>query len=293
MLEHKKNTILVPIDFSDIATNALNHAIEVARHFNNDIALLHVIEENLFSGLLSFGKNEDKEAASKEALDKLHAIAGEIENKHYLRVTAHVRIGRVYKVIAETATELWCDSIIMGSNGAAGFEQLIGSNASRVIIKSEVPVVVIKSDKTANAYKNIVFPLDLTLESRQKVTWAVHLGLSYQSTIRILTFHVDDESENARLNAAMKQIENILEDKGVKYTKHILNKLSDSFAEETIKYGEAIDADLILIMSHQEDLEFGEYIIGTEAQQIVNKSQKIPVMCIKPRHTGFSSEFAI
>ena len=40
----KKNTILVPTDFSEVADHALEHAIHVAKTFNNDIALLHVTD---------------------------------------------------------------------------------------------------------------------------------------------------------------------------------------------------------------------------------------------------------
>lgn len=292
-MENNKNTILVPVDFSDIAHHALNHAVQVAKHFNNELALLHVMEESLLGGLLSFGKSDESEKAKEDAKQKLAQLAAEMSKTHGIQCSTHVRIGRIYKTIAEAATELNCDSIIMGSNGAAGLEQIIGSNASRVIMQSNVPVVVVKSEQTANSYNNIVFPLDLTIESRQKVSWAIHLGKAYQSTIRILTYHIDDEQANIRLTAALRQVENMLEEKGIKFTRHILNKLDASFQEETLKYAEAINADLILIMTHQEDLGLGEYLMGTEAQQIVNKSQRIPVMCIKPRPLGFSSEFAV
>jgi len=61
----QKNTILIPVDFSDIAMHALDHAINVAKHFNNNLALLYVVEEGILSGLL--GKNEKQEQLIKEA----------------------------------------------------------------------------------------------------------------------------------------------------------------------------------------------------------------------------------
>lgn len=292
-MDSAKNTILVPVDFSDISRHALYHAVEVAKHFNNQLALLHIMEDGLFRGLLSFGKSDEKEKIEKEALSNLNELAQDIKKVHGVNASTHVREGKVYKMIAEAADALKCDSIIMGSNGASGMEKIIGSNASRVIMQTNVPVVVVKSAQTANSYKNIVFPLDLTMESRQKISWAIHLGKAYQSTIRILTYHTDDEQGNTRLTAALRQVENMLEDKGIKFTRHILNNLDASFAEETLKYAEAINADLILVMTHQEDLGLGEYLMGTEAQQIVNKSERIPVMCVKPRRTGISSEFAV
>lgn len=294
MENKKKNTILVPFDFSEIATYALNHAIQIAKHFDNNIALLHVVEEAFLSNLLGFGKSDEKEAETRRKVEEsLSKMKTEIENRDKINISVSIRFGKIYKEIAQAATELGCDSIVMGSNGASGMEQIIGSNASRTIMHSSVPVIVVKSDRATHAYSNIVFPLDLTVESRQKVRWAIHIGKSYQSTIRILTYKVGDEDLNTGMRAALRQVTRLLEENNVKYTEHILNHLGEEFALETIKYAEAIDADLIMIMSQSEGMGLSDYIIGTEAQQLVNKSEHIPIMCIKPSRTGYSSDFVI
>ena len=85
----------------------------------------------------------------------------------------------------------------------------------------------------------------------------------------------------------------MVEQNGVSYTEKILSKIETDFALDTIAYAESIQADLIMIMSQQENSGLEDFIIGTEAQQLVNKSQNIPVMCIKPGKTGFTSEFAV
>ncbi|MBW7845964.1 MAG: universal stress protein, partial [Bacteroidia bacterium] len=51
MQTKEKNTILVPVDFSEIAMHALHHAADVAKHFDNNIALLYVIEEAFLSNI--------------------------------------------------------------------------------------------------------------------------------------------------------------------------------------------------------------------------------------------------
>jgi hypothetical protein len=48
-----------------------------------------------------------------------------------------------------------------------------------------------------------------------------------------------------------------------------------------------------MVMSQQESSSVGDFIIGTEAQQMVNQSQKIAVMCIKPKPLGYASEFVV
>jgi nucleotide-binding universal stress UspA family protein len=295
METQKKNTILVPVDFSDIAANALNHAIQVAKHFNNNLALLHVVEESGLPSFLSFGKEN---AASKlmvhQATEQLTEMAADIKAKHHIDCAIVSKVGRIYKVIAETATELGCDSIIMGSNGAAGFEQIIGSNASRVISHSGVPVIVIKPQvESFRAYNNIVFPLDLTIESRQKVKWAIHLGKAYHSTINILTYKVGDEFLNNKMKLGLRQVERLLNENDIPFKVEVLDELEENWAEETLKYAEKVNADLLMIMTQSEEKGFSEYIIGTFAQQIVNKATKVPVMCINPSPMGFSNDFSI
>lgn len=283
----QKNTMLVPIDFSDIAMHALNHAIDVAKHFNNNLALLYVLEEAFLSGLLSFGKNEKQEELAKEAATtRLQKLADDIKAQHGIECSVHVRSGKIYHIVAAAADELNCDSIIMGSNGASGMGQIIGSNSSRTIMHSKVPVIVVKSSQTSNIYKNIVFPVDLTLESRQKIKWAIHLGKAYHATIRMFSFKLSDEERNLKIQAGLHQLERMLKENDVEYTVHIAEKLEDDFANETIKYAESINADLIMIMTQSEDKDFKELVFGTDAQHIVNTSQRIPVMCINPVKTG-------
>lgn len=292
-METKKNTILVPVDFSDIAKIALNHAVQVAKHFNNNLALLHVVEESVLPGFLSFGKDASAAQTANEHIEKgLQEIASEIKANHGIDCSVVSKTGRIYRTIAETATELGCDSIIMGSNGASGIQRVIGSNASRVISHSDVPVIVVKSDATVfRAYKNIVFPLDLTVESRQKVKWAIHLGKAYHSTINILTYKIGDEFLDNKMTLGLRQVERLLDENGIDYKVEVLENLDDNFADETLAYAERVDADLLMIMTQSEDKGFSEYIIGTYAQQIVNKSQKVPVMCINPQPMGYNTDY--
>ena len=41
-----KKNILVPTDFSEVCDNALEHGIEIAKFFNYDLCILHVIDKN-------------------------------------------------------------------------------------------------------------------------------------------------------------------------------------------------------------------------------------------------------
>lgn len=286
-MNKNNNTILVPIDFSEVAQNALGHALKVADVYKNEIALLHIMDEGNFIGNL-FGGNNNIELV-KEAIDmKLDKIIAE-SNKAYpnVKINKLIESGKIYKVISNIANEGNYDSIIMGTNGASGLQQITGSNASRVINYANVPVVVVKEKSIGNGYEKIVLPIDLTRESRQKVRWAVHVAKKFNSTIHVIYENATNEEFRNRIHAVVNQTQDILSSNGAKFVLRGLeeDKYPDSFAEDTLAYANEIDADLIMIMSQQEK-GFNEFLLGSYAQQIVNNGGRIPIMCINSNDAG-------
>ena len=281
----KKNMMLVPTDFSEVADLALEHAIMIAKTFDNDIALLAIYDTgNLITSI--FSKNATEEMVEKSMQTKLEAIKIEVKEKHNINIQTVVRSGNsIYKLIVETAEELGCDSIVMGTHGASGLKKIMGSNAQRVISHSEVPVIVIKEKHFGDGYKNIVFPIDLTFETRQKVKWAIHLAKKFNSTINILSFRENDEFLENKIHANNNKVVSQFEEAGVKFTSYFLKDKS-GLAKETINYAENMKADLIMIMT-QQDESFTELIVGSYAQQIVNNSP-IPVMAVTPTSRGIT-----
>lgn len=59
-------------------------------------------------------------------------------------VTRHVKVGGVYRMILETASEVGADLIVMASHRPEMGDYLIGANASRVVRHAEVSVLVIR-----------------------------------------------------------------------------------------------------------------------------------------------------
>ncbi len=281
----KKNIMLVPTDFSEVADLALEHAIMIAKTFDNDIALMAIYDTgNLITSI--FSKNATEEMVEKSLQTKLDVIKADVMLKHQIEVKTVVRsTSKIYKAIIETAEELGCDSIIMGTHGASGLKKIMGSNAQRVISQSDVPVIVIKDKHFGDGYKHIVFPIDLSFETRQKVRMAIHFAKKFNSTIHILSFREDDEFLGHKINANINNVEKQFDDAGVNYTSFFL---SDKWgmAKETINYAENIKADLIMIMT-QQDESLTEIIIGSYAQQIVNNAT-MPVMTVTPTTKGFN-----
>jgi nucleotide-binding universal stress UspA family protein len=288
-MERKTNNfILVPTDFSEVANNALNHAVTVAKAYKNGITLLSIIEESFLGGLFSGGQKD----LVKEAMEtRLSKMATDIKSAYGIEVNTRIEIGRVYKTIAEIANEENFDSIIMGSHGASGLEQVIGSNASRTIQYSKIPVVVVKNQPIREGYKKIIMPIDLSIESRQKVEWGIHIAKQFDSEVHVVYTGSTDEFNHNRINATIKHVEHELNAAGIRFvTAEIEGKVLENFATEVLSYAENVKADLLIVMTHTEK-GLTEMVIGTLTQQLVNRSENIPVMCIYPHDTGFTYDY--
>ncbi len=285
-----KRAIIVPVDFSNTSQNALLHAADHADVFGNDIVMVHILEESYISSLFSSSSKNDLVKTGLQ--QKMQELKSAVHAKYPgMNVDYLIDEGRVYKAIVDISEKMDCDCIIMGTKGAEGIEQIIGSTASRVMSYANVPVIIVNDFPKKGRYEKIVLPIDLSVESKQKVTWAIHIAKKYGSEVHIIAEVEDDEFLHNKIKATIYQVKNILIQNGVNAVIFELDeeRFPGHLGVDTLKYADEINADLILIMTHLEK-GFSEYIFGTEAQQIVNKVSKVPVMCIHPKETGFKYE---
>lgn len=90
----------------------------------------------------------------------------------------------------------------------------------------------------------------------------------------------DDLRVVYRLRANLRQVQNYLSGRGVESTIELINFNRRSLAKAILDYSNLHQADLIMIMTQQEN-NFTQYLIGSAAQSIIYNS-KVPVMSIHP-----------
>lgn len=286
--------ILVPIDFSDQSIIALSQSYNLAREYNADIALLHVIEDS--GALGSIFSSQQDESLRKDIQVKLDELASGVEKKTKRKVETLIARGKAYEKIAEVAQMLDAIFIIMGCSavphGIKG--RFIGSNALRVVRESSIPVISVKGKHHRDGCKNIVLPLDLTKETREKVSKAIEIAkLGNRAAIRVVSvLFTTDEFVVNRLTRQLSQVKNFIEKEGVECTAEIIkgSKGEDSLAKNIIDYANKVEGDLIMIMTQQE-VDFTEFFIGSSAQEIILNSD-IPVLSIVPSPKKDLSHFA-
>jgi universal stress protein A len=145
--------ILVPTDFSAEAARALHTATELARQYDAELHLLHVVAPQLYYAEMPdimLPPIEDLTAVMIQAAEKrLREIADKLGDE--LRVQQHVYEGqRMADAIVAAAAELGAGLIVIGSHGNTGLMHvLLGSTAERVIREAACDVLVIKRKNNA------------------------------------------------------------------------------------------------------------------------------------------------
>lgn len=161
--------ILFPTDFSSIADNALNYAVEIARTVKGKLILFHaysvqLIDPNMPAEIyLSAYQEEEKSAkANLEILTKKIIEANKTpEDDSLFQTDAIVSQGLVVDEVLSVLTEHKIDLIVMGTHGASGITELIlGSNAASIIEKATVPVLAIPYNALYKGIRNIVYAYD-------------------------------------------------------------------------------------------------------------------------------------
>jgi len=273
--------ILVPIGFSEQSIIALGQAFNLAKIKNSDVVLLSVIEgQSMIESLFLDDKSDELKAKVKS---KLEDIASIYSSKYGVDVDTMVAKGRVYEEVNKVADMISADLIVMGTNGVNSKSKFIGSNAEKVVRLSKCPVITIKGKSHRDGCENIILPLDLEKQTKEKVTYALEYARYWDATIRIVSVILRDNNEvRSKLIKNIKQVEQFILDAGVKCTSEIVEgEKKITLGDFVFDYEKKFDADMIMIMTKKEELTLSNNISVT-ARYIINNSD-IPVMSIRPK----------
>ena len=125
--------ILVPMDGSENAGKALEHATAIAREADAEVTLLNVLDQSHF-------KTQTEEESKTARANILSKYANESEG-----ITLHQRLesGNPGKIITQLANEEDYDLIVMGRKGRGSRLRFMGSVSSHVIHYANRSVLVV------------------------------------------------------------------------------------------------------------------------------------------------------
>lgn len=280
------------MDFSEHAEYALNQAIKLAKLTNGKIFLLyvHLDKNGVLSKLFS---QENTDLFDEAVMSKLEKLAEEKSLESGVEISFDLQhANSVAGKIVEVANVNKSAMIVMGKGRLydEGIERfVIGSVTSRVIRYSKVPVITLGNDCEKTSCQNIMLPLDLTKETRQKVSWGIQMARIFGANIKVVSalWDINDPEIINSLNFQMKQVKDFISKAGIKVTTAIVksSKTSKDIVSIMMDYIEREgDIGMVLIMTQQEN-EISSFFLGSTATEFIRRSP-VPVMSIIPRETG-------
>lgn len=184
--------VLYPTDFSDNARNALPFALEIVKHSDATLHLIHSIEEPYDFAPMA-------EEIMKGVTHKVQRLFDEMiedirKKKPYeaVNIKTHIRSGRPVYSILEESRELHIDLVVMGTQGRSGIQRvLFGSNSAEIVQQSKIPVLCIPQDASFKGFKEILFTTDYNDRDMEALTYVTEFGKLFDSKIKV--FHASPD----------------------------------------------------------------------------------------------------
>ncbi len=171
----------------------------------------------------------------------------------------------------------------MGTHGPRGLIQTVtGGDAMKVVSHSEKPFIVVQEKGIKDTgYDDIVVPLDMTEDSKQKLDEVADIAKYFNSKVHIIAKHETDNSLYTKLKNNVLFAKKYFLEKGVDLNIVITEPKTD-FEKEIIKYAKEHDADLIAIINSLKWNIFGSLFASRREEQIITNKEQIPVLCVNP-----------
>jgi nucleotide-binding universal stress UspA family protein len=145
--------IVVPLDGSQCAAEALDVALTLARGGTARLAILAVVDPIVVVGALPPSTALDLVLTDKET-EARHAVDAALDKAKLNGIAASgdVQLGVPYEEILKYARRVRADAIVMGTHGRGGFKRfLMGSVAESVLRNAPCPVIIVREHSKAKA----------------------------------------------------------------------------------------------------------------------------------------------
>ncbi len=267
--------ILVATDLSESSENVLENAIDMAKVFESEVALIYVLPA-------AMGSKKASELLHEFAAKQLNALTEKIKTQGVAAMDPILEQGDFSEKIIEASEKINANIIFAGAGEKSKKEAiLLGSNAEKIIKKSNKPVFIIKNE-TSLSIKKILCPVDFSNQSKRALKNAITLAHRFEAELIIISVYglsdlfpirnqlkMDEHLEYLRKNHE-SDLEAFLKGStfgGLKLTKEIRQ---GEPASEILKAIKEYETDL-LIMGTTGKSGINKILIGSVTQKVIRE----------------------
>jgi len=263
--------LLVPCDFSEASVEAFKFAIELAVSDKSEVIVMNTIDiPVLYEGPIMGDSYvfdppimAELEARARKDFDHLKSKYAKANSL----VDFIIHHGSVASMIRQTIDDKKPDLIIMGTQGASGWDEfLVGSNTEKVVRHSSVPVMVIRKAPKLGSIKDIVLPTTLESDQADFMAEVKELQSLFGATLHLLV--VNTPGNLMRDSGEKQQMEKYAEQYGLKdFTINI--RESFGVEEGIINFVYEVEADMLAMATHARK-GIAHLFMGSITEDLVN-----------------------
>ncbi|HML81908.1 MAG TPA: universal stress protein [Thiomonas arsenitoxydans] len=142
------NHLLLSTDGSELADKALPYTIELAKKFGSKITVCSVIDLYPYIGaieVMPVGMDQWQDEVRKQANVALQHMSERINAAGLSCDTVVEEDAQAWRGLLSAAEKQGCDTIVIASHGRSGMTSaMLGSQTSRVLSHSKLPVLVVR-----------------------------------------------------------------------------------------------------------------------------------------------------
>lgn len=270
MEEKKKTNIIALTDFSEYGNSAVQYAASLSKVFQSTLTVI-----SHFS--FSYHSKPTADVPMPEHLK--NAIALYMNSDDVVWDTAHYDLRRLM-AISESANSIM---FVLGVSRKKKSSFFNRKHAIRFIKSSRLPVMTVgKKLPTADIWENVMMPIDIDRQSKEKALWAGYFHRFGGATVHVLHTVFKDEFLKLKLADNIAFTEKLYNNLEIKYQLHEIKPTIDDMDAYSLRFAPQINASLTVIMMTKY-YTLIDLIIGTKEKQIIANKEEIPVLCINER----------
>ena len=151
--------ILVPTDLRPESMIALRYALTLAKQFDANLTLLHVLEEPYTSDTELEPGSEELPVLKKSNEERELALLEEELRLEYRNCRSCFRVGSPFRQIVREAENIKASLIVISSHSYGWLERILhGSGADMILHSTLCPVLVVKEPGTAQGLESQATP---------------------------------------------------------------------------------------------------------------------------------------
>ncbi len=264
-------TILVPTDFSERATNALDQAVFLAQKTHSRLVIYHFYHRPVV------------DRGSDRALEELEKKI-ELKFQDLLKVLPDLKnvphefkkvIGTTVEKITGRVNTGGVDMLVMATKGAKGFNEIWGTKTARIIKMIQKPAFVIPDQTNLKHLKKVALACDYSLNTNyEAIKFLTDLAEQLNFSIDVVTLNRDEKTmtklEHKHRDQIMELMGNVKA--SFKFTQH------PQIDKGIMAYAKENNVDAVVILS--KNYSFIESLFHESLTEKMVFNSPMPLMVI-------------